>query len=412
MHFPFIRPNWVAFVIYGEGLKGRECLRDRYPSWGRQARAQVVRVKGVKEFGSKSGSFLLLLVAIFILSGCGNNRGDRQEMPPEPIPTVTPLVEIAVISTFTPTAVPVMPDPTATEIPTSVPTPIPSQDQVRTNVQANLRAGPGVVYELAGLLEEGTEVVPVSRSANRLWLKLETGKWIFANLVSGVPTDLPVETNIPVPPPPAATATSSSPTDVPSTPTPTPTFTPVPVVGDWDRPIHRNESFLMPDGLEISVLEVIYGEDERMQSYIERRGGQSCSGCLAIELKIVNSDGNSKEYVVLEDFKLYNDSPDTDPFRQVRCESAGSLRSMEQGGTQAFVKGLSDGGQRFICFEGVETLSLNTRLAYSPVFLYVDPNTPTPTPEGSGVVYATEPNETEQEYRTGWSVYFTLFGLK
>ena len=66
---------------------------------------------------------------------------------------------------------------------------------------------------------------------------------------------------------------------------------------------------------------------------------------------------------------------------------------------------------RFICFEGVESLSLNTRLAYSPVFLYEEPNTPTPTPEGSSVVHATEPRENEQSFRTGWTVYFTLFGL-
>ena len=332
-------------------------------------------------------------------------------MPAEPIATVTPIVEVPVIPTFTPTAVPVIPDPTATEVPTSVPTHTPSQDQVRTNVQANLRAGPGVVYELAGLLAKGTDVVPVSRSADRLWLKLETGKWIFANLVNEIPTDLPVETNIPAPPRPTATATISAPTAVPSTPTPIPTFTPVPVLGDWDLPIHRNETFLMRDGLEISVLEVIYGDDERMQSYIERRGGQSCTGCLAIKLQIINADGNSREYVVQEDFKLYNNSLDTDPFSQVRCEHPSSLRSMEQGGLRAFVKGLSGGSERFICFEGVGTLSLNTRLVYSPVFLYEDPNTPTPTPEGTSVVYATEPKETEQEYRTGWSVYFTLFGI-
>ena len=189
-------------------------------------------------------------------------------------------------------------------------------------MQANLRSGPGVVYSLAGLLEKGTEVVPVSRTADRLWLKLETGDWIFANLVEEAPTNLPVETNIPAPPPPDATPTSPPPTEVPTTATPTPTKTPVPVRGDWALPIHRNEKFLMPDGLEITVGAVIYGDDERMQSYIERRGGQSCTGCLAIEVHIINKDGNSKEYIAQEDFKLFNGSPDTEPYEQVRCQHA------------------------------------------------------------------------------------------
>ena len=263
-----------------------------------------------------------------------------------------------------------------------------------------------------GVLDKGTNVFPVSRTADRLWLKLETGIWIFSFLVDDVPTNLPLETNIPAPPPPPSTPTSPSPTEVAATATATPTNTPVPVLGDWALPIHRNESFLMPDGLELTIREVIYEDDERMQSYIERRGGQSCTGCLAIELQIVNVEGNSKEYIVQEDFKLFNDSPDTEPLHQVRCEHAGSLRSMEnQGGLRALVKGLSDGSERFICFEGVDTLSLRTRLVYSPVFVYEDPNTPTPTPEGGSVVYATEPVEKEQEFRTGWSVYFTLFGI-
>ena len=354
------------------------------------------------------------LVALLILGGCNNrdNREDELDELPTAAPTATLIAELPVIPTFTPTAVPVIPSPTPTEIPTSVPTLTPAPNRTKTNVQANLRAGPGVVYHLVGFLEKGTDVLPVSRSADRLWLKLEDGIWIFANLVDDIPTDLPLETDIPAPPPPPATPTSPAPTEVPATATPTPTNTPVPVQGDWDLPIHRNESFLMPDGLEITIREVIYDDDERMQSYIERRGGQSCTGCLAIELHIFNIEGNSKEYIVQEDFKLFNDSPDTEPFQEVRCVHAGSLRSMDnQAGLRGLVKGLSGGHERYICFEGVDSLSLRTRLVYSPVFLYEDPNTPTPTPEGSSVVYATEPVESEQEFRKGWSVYFTLLGI-
>ena len=230
--------------------------------------------------------FYALFLAVMVLVGCRDRNGG-ESVPSEPTPTVTPILEVAElaeVATFTPTPAPA--EPIATETPTLVPTFTPVINRAATNVQANLRAGPGVAYELVGFLEKGTEVAPVSRSVDRLWLKLEDGIWIFAYLVEDVPTNLPLETNIPVPPPPPATATSPAPTEVPATPTPTPTSTPVPVLGDWSLPVHRNESFLMPDGLEINLGEVIYEDNERMQTYIERRGGQSCTGCLAIKLQI------------------------------------------------------------------------------------------------------------------------------
>ena len=148
----------------------------------------------------KSRLFWALLVAVIVLVGCRDRNGG-DSVPSEPAPTVTPIVEVAGIETFTPTPPPPVPEPTATEVPTLVPTDTPAIALAKTNVQANLRAGPGVVYGLVGFLAEGTEVVPVSRTANRLWLKLETGNWIFAYLVDDAPTELPVETNIPAPPP-------------------------------------------------------------------------------------------------------------------------------------------------------------------------------------------------------------------
>ncbi len=360
-----------------------------------------------------TGIVYLLLFAVLGMAGCGN-RGNNVGEQPQAQPTVTPIMEVAVIPTFTPTVIPVIPEPTSTETPTLVPTPTPAPNRAKTSVQANLRAGPGVDYQILGVLNENSSVVPVARTADRQWLKLDTGAWIFADLVDEVPRDLAVEANIPAPPPPTATPTSPPPTEVPATGTPIPTSTPVPVLGHWSLPVHRNESYLMQDGLEITIREVIYGDDERMQSYIERRGGQSCAGCLAIELQIINKEGNSKEYITQEDFKLFNGGPDTEPYRQVRCQHADSLRSMvNQAGLRALVKGLNNGGERFACFEGVESLSLSTRLAYSPVFLYVNPNTPspTPTPGGRKVVYATDPIEKEQSFRTGWSVYFILLGI-
>ncbi len=360
--------------------------------------------------GKAGVGFLLFGIVVLVLGGCGN-RGNGGEDQSELEPTVTPLVEVAVIPTFTPTTVP--PEPTPTEEPTAVhtPTPVPIRSYINVPT-ANLRSGPGVAYDKIGELAENANVRPVSQTRDRLWLKLDTGAWIFAELVDEIPLRLPVETNLPAPPPPTATPIPIPPTAVPATATPIPTHTPVPVLGDWSLPVHRNAGFLAPDFLEITVREVIHGNDERMQSYIERRGGQSCDGCLAIKLEIVNRDGNSKEYVVQEDFKLLTGGPDAEPFHQVRCGHASGMRSMEnQGGLRAFVKGLKDGSERFLCFEGVTELSLDTRLVYSPIFLYEDPITPTPTPQGSGVVYATEPLEKEQGYRTGWSVFFLLLGI-
>ena len=148
-----------------------------------------------------TGLLYLLLFTVLGMASCGRGNNGVDELPVSE-PTVTPIVLAAEIPTFTPTPITVIPEPTSTEAPTLVPTPTPVLNRTKTNVQANLRSGPGVVYSLAGLLEKGTEVVPVSRTADRLWLKLETGDWIFANLVEEAPTNLPVETNIPAPPPP------------------------------------------------------------------------------------------------------------------------------------------------------------------------------------------------------------------
>ncbi len=359
---------------------------------------------------SRAKLVFLLLITVLLTGACGNRSNGGEEVDGLD-PTVTPPVEIATIPTFTPTVAVVVSTATPTEAPTLTPTSTPvAQGQI--NIQANLRSGPGVVYDIVGVAAKGSTVIPVSQTRDRLWLKLNTGAWIFAELVDDIPLGLPVETNILAPPLPTATPTPPPATDVPPTATLVPTATSVPVEGDWSVPIHRNVSFLMPDGLEIKVQHVIYGNDDRMQSYIERRGGQNCDGCLAIGIEIVNKDGNSKEYVAQEDFKLLERGPDGQSFQQVRCSHANGLRSMTNpGALRAYVKGLGGGFERFLCFEGVSEISLDLRMAYSPVFIYEDPNTPTPTPVGSSVVYATEPIEEEQQFRTGWSVYFLLLGI-
>lgn len=351
----------------------------------------------------------LLLTAVVAAGSCNNRGGRGTEEQPTMEPTVTPLVIVPDIPTYTPTPIPPPPAPTETPTLTLVPTSVPQQ--AHTKVNANLRAGPGVQYALVGQLPENTNLQPVSQTVDRLWFKLDTGAWIFADLVEDAPLVLPVEGDIPAPPPATATHTPVAPTAVPSTPTPRPTSTPVPVKGDWTIPISRNEGFLTKDGLKFTVREVIYGNDLRMQSYIERRGGQDCDGCIAVELEVVNMDGNPEEYLAQEDFKLFLNSPDGQQFQQVRCQHGGGLRSMVNPNSLGAIAQGFGHEQRFVCFEGVPADFLKIRLAYSPVFIYEDPHTPTPTPSGSSVVYAAEPREKDQEYRTGWTVYFLLLGI-
>ncbi len=283
--------------------------------------------------------------------------------------------------------------PTAT---TPISTPVP---RTHANRLSNLRSGPSIQYDIVGGLEKGEQVKPVARNQAGDWLKLDSGAWIFAELVENISPGLPVETNLPAPPPtPLLPAAVSA------------TFTPVPVEGDWSNPIARNKDFQSRDGLEIRIHDVIYEDDLQMQTYIERRGGQNCTGCLAIELEIANRKGNSKEYVAMEDFKLLKGSPGAEPYPQVRCQHPSALRSMANpGNLRGLVKNVGGKDERVVCFEGVAELSLNVKLAYSPVFLYEEENPPTPTPEGS-LHRSHEPKEREQPFRSGWSVFFNLLG--
>ena len=318
-----------------------------------------------------------------------------------PSPTTTlklvAVVPTSIVPTFTPT--PVAPKPVPTKNLKRMSTPTPVLLQAHTNTGANLRAGPGVDYELVGVLAKNSEVQPVSLSADRLWLKLDTGTWIYAALVDDIPSGLPLEAYLPPPPPPAAT---------PMPPTATPVPTVVLVRGEWSLPVPRKVPFLMQDGLEIQITDVIHGDEDRMQFYIERRGGQSCEGCLAVKLEIVNRRGNNREYVVQEDFKLLKGSPEAAPYSQVECQNPNALRSKANPGSLRGLAKNIGGDERVACFEGVTELSLDVRLAYSPVFLFNGHSTPTPTPAGS--LLSTHTKEQDQPYRTGWSVFFSLLG--
>ena len=320
-------------------------------------------------------------------------ESERPTTPKATVSMAISVTEAAPTSTSLPTWTPT-PTPTATL--TRAPTPTRVPLQAHTNAGANLRSGPGVGYDVVGVLAENTTVQPVSLSRDRMWLKLGAGAWIYAALVDDIPRGLPLETHLPAPPLPTAT--------------PVPTSQPVPTKGDWSLPVLKHEFFLMQDGLEIKIQEVIYEDSSRMQSYIERRGGQSCAGCLAVKLMIINRKGNEKEYLVYEDFKLLKGGPDAEPYPQVKCDHPNALRSRENPGSlRGLAKNMGE-DERTVCFEGVAERSLDVKLAYSPVFLYEEENTPTPTPVGS-LHLSHEPKEREQAFRSGWSVFFNLLGV-
>ena len=368
--------------------------------------------------GTKSEGFLsprgLVLVTLFIavfvavpaVSGSGlvplnsitNIFGTSSQLPAFSPRSTAILKLISVISVATVPALsttPVVQKPAPALGSTHVPSPprVPIPILARTNTQANLRAGPGVVYDRVGFLAENSKVQPVSQLRDGSWLKLVAGEWIFASLVEDIPPGLPVETNLPAPPPPTAT--------------PIPTNTPVPELGEWSLPVERNVTFLMQDGLEISIQDVIHGNDKRMQSYIERRPGESCEGCLAVELEIVNRSGNDREFLVQEDFKLFQGGTNAEPFAQVRGQHPGGLRNMTNlTSLRALAKNVG-GDERVACFKGIVELSQDVRLAYSPVYIHVDLISPTPTPVGD-LHYANDAEEKDQPFRTGWFVFFKL----
>lgn len=61
-----------------------------------------------------------------------------------------------------------------------------------TTTTANLRSGPGTGYAVVRTLAAGTELALTGRSSTGDWLQTAEGAWVFATLVTGAPTNLPV----------------------------------------------------------------------------------------------------------------------------------------------------------------------------------------------------------------------------
>ena len=86
-----------------------------------------------------------------------------------------------------------------------------------TNTTSNLRRGPGTDFPLADQLPAGAPVRPVARNSDGTWLQLDSGLWIWAQLVDHIPPGLPVTALPPTPIPPTNTPVPQVPAVPPST---------------------------------------------------------------------------------------------------------------------------------------------------------------------------------------------------
>ena len=83
---------------------------------------------------------------------------------------------------------------TGTVTPTTpAPGDIPSVSATST-VTANLRSGPDTTAAIVGRAGIGEEIALVATNDDGTWFLLDTGAWIFGDLVDGAPDDLPVAT--------------------------------------------------------------------------------------------------------------------------------------------------------------------------------------------------------------------------
>ncbi len=178
---------------------------------------------------------VLLLAAVFVLSGCGLFGGQEAEPTPTAtrrmVPTFTPTSvgqapaqsQVVQVATSTPLPEPATPTPAPAE-PTPTDTPVPAPRLTVTGTVANVRQGPGTNYPVIGSVTQGTNLDVTGKNPAGDWYQVccvngEPG-WIFADLVQVENPELAaVVQDIPAPPP--------TPTPLPPTPTDTPAPPPV-----------------------------------------------------------------------------------------------------------------------------------------------------------------------------------------
>ncbi|MFN8459178.1 MAG: FHA domain-containing protein [Anaerolineae bacterium] len=145
--------------------------------------------------------------------------------------------------------------PTATAIP-QTPTPtVPAKPSLTTKTDLNVRSGPGIQYDLLGLLPAGVTVEIIGREETRQWWQIRFSPaadgigWVAADpafsttanadnvaLAQLPPTPTLVPTNTPVP----ATFTPVPPTNTAIPPTATPTVTVIPTATNPPSAINFN----------------------------------------------------------------------------------------------------------------------------------------------------------------------------
>ena len=97
--------------------------------------------------------------------------------------------------------------------PAAVPTPAPAAAEATVNTGANLRSGPGTDYPILAGLPAGQAITITGRSADGTWFVLSDGSWVFAELVTNPPADVPVVAAPPVPVPAEAAPAEVAPAE-------------------------------------------------------------------------------------------------------------------------------------------------------------------------------------------------------
>jgi hypothetical protein len=165
---------------------------------------------------------IIALLAVVGIGGMAVLNGQGAGTPP---PTPTPTTEIAVVA------------PPPTDAPTQTPTtaPLTSQlQELRSDTELRDKAGNDPSSRIEGLLPAGSQYFVKARTADSLWVRIETpdgvNGWIDAGVTALRPEQLE---QLPV----ATTLTRLTDTPVPTLPpTDTPTFTPTPVPTNTPAP--------------------------------------------------------------------------------------------------------------------------------------------------------------------------------
>lgn len=172
-----------------------------------------------------AGLAILAVAALLVVYVQSTNRPDTADTTmsvsqpevkaPVPVPTWTPTA--VTVTTVSPTST-----PTSVQV-ANTPVPVPDSSAYTVRSNANVRGGPGTNYQIVGSRQAGDSVQPIGRTEDGQWLELVDEHWIYAPLVDGESSRLPITREIPAPPP--------QPTVAPPTPAPVADTAPA-VAGD------------------------------------------------------------------------------------------------------------------------------------------------------------------------------------